>query len=151
MSVPPALKRPCLSWVAPRNAAANAGSRYGVPAVGDPLPSVDARTMPVAPGQPSGRDERQEAQAVDAHAREPRGVRVEPGGVQAPAGRGVLEQVPDRERDDGAVEDAERDAADVRLADLRERAAELGVGDRHLVRDHRDQGGDQRARSRAWR
>ena len=52
MIVPPALKRPCLSWVAPRNAAANAGSRYGVPAVGDPLPSVDASTMPVAPASP---------------------------------------------------------------------------------------------------
>ena len=52
MIVPPALKRPCLSWVAPRNAAANAGSRYGVPALGDPLPSIDARTMPVAPASP---------------------------------------------------------------------------------------------------
>ena len=51
MIVPHALKRPFLSCVAPRNAAAKAGSRYGVPAVGEPLPRIDARTMPVAPAR----------------------------------------------------------------------------------------------------
>ena len=49
MIVPPALKRPFLSCVAPRKTAANAGSRYGVPAVGEPLPRIEASTIPVAP------------------------------------------------------------------------------------------------------
>src|SRR5215216_2268633 len=51
MIVPPALKRPPLSCVAPRHTAAKAGSRYGVPAVGEPLPRDDASTMPEAPAR----------------------------------------------------------------------------------------------------
>ena len=47
--VPQALKRPFLNWVAPTNTVANAGSRYGVPAVGDPALMVDARTTPAKP------------------------------------------------------------------------------------------------------
>ena len=49
MSVPGALKRPPRSWVAPRNAAANALSRYGGPAVGSPLPMTEVSTIPATP------------------------------------------------------------------------------------------------------
>src|SRR3954470_12973153 len=52
MIVPPALNRPCLICVAPRKAAAKPGSRYGVPAVGEPLASVEASTMPLKPASP---------------------------------------------------------------------------------------------------
>src|SRR5689334_1675114 len=49
MMVPPELNRPFLSCVAPRKAAAKAGRRYGTPAVGEPLPNVDDKTMPANP------------------------------------------------------------------------------------------------------
>ena len=76
--VPPALKRPFLSWVAPRKTAAKAGSRYGVPAVGEPPPRIEASTMPVAPASTPGRHEREELQPADLDAGQPRGVGLKP-------------------------------------------------------------------------
>ena len=76
-----------------------------MPAVGEPDCSVEASTMPAKPASTPEVDQRHEPQAVHPDAGQPRGVGVESGGVQAPAGRGVLEQVPDRERDDDRVED----------------------------------------------
>ena len=76
-----------------------------MPALGDPLPSLAAKDDPGGSGQPARDDQRHETQTVDAHPREPRGIRVEAGGpVQAPAGGGVLEQVPDGERHHGAID-----------------------------------------------
>src|SRR5690349_5065199 len=49
--VPPALNRPFLSWVAPRKTAAKPGRRYGVPAVGEPPPRIEASTMPADPAR----------------------------------------------------------------------------------------------------
>ncbi len=48
-TVPQALKRPLLNWVAPTNTGANAGNRYGVPADGEPALNDDARQIPARP------------------------------------------------------------------------------------------------------
>ena len=47
--VPQALNRPCLNTVAPTNSAANAGSRYEVPADGSPELSDEASMTPAKP------------------------------------------------------------------------------------------------------
>src|SRR6266496_3480633 len=49
ITVPHALKRPLLNWVAPTNTDANAGNRYGVPADGEPALNDDARQIPARP------------------------------------------------------------------------------------------------------
>ena len=49
MTVPHALNRPPRSCVAPRKAAAYAASRYGSPAVGEPEPIAEVKTIPATP------------------------------------------------------------------------------------------------------
>ena len=109
MIVPQALKRPFFSCVAPRNTAAKAGSRYGLPAVGAPDPMFEASTMPVTPARVAEAIRQPNCEPLGAHRRQPGGVAVEAGGVDAPAGGGVLLQVPDAEGHDEGVEDGQRE------------------------------------------
>ena len=106
ISVPPGVEAPVLEL---RRAEERGGERRQqvrrARRVGSPEPIVEASTSPGAPASDPETTSEHEPQAVDPDAGELRRVRVEPGRVQPPAGRGVLEQEPHRDGDHEHVDD----------------------------------------------
>src|ERR1700750_2232036 len=110
MNDPQGLNRPGAMLVAPRNAAANAGSRKSAPDTGSAAP-VGPRVKAAASRRDHARgDQRQPPESSHAQTAEPGDAPASPDEQQLPAGRGVLQEVPERRHEPESVVEGERDA-----------------------------------------